>query len=147
GGPKLAHRHVLDHALAQRADGRLAHREASVLRLEVRNPSILKTERPPRHLISARAQPPQEHHLARSALPRARARSVEYGGRLVRCSDSVSFRRYLRRAPDLSRIPALDPNGLRISRLNERVPRGPMNARDTRPIADEGKTHSRYLVS
>jgi hypothetical protein len=26
GGPKLAHRHVFDHALAQRAGGRLAHR-------------------------------------------------------------------------------------------------------------------------
>src|SRR5262245_15947206 len=46
GGAKLADRHVLGHALPQRADGRLAHRGAPVLRLEVRNPSILKTERP-----------------------------------------------------------------------------------------------------
>src|SRR6266849_8820928 len=44
---EVAHRHVFDHAPAQRADGLLAHWGAPVLRLECLNPSILKTERPP----------------------------------------------------------------------------------------------------
>jgi len=38
--------------------------------LECFDPSILKTERPPRHLISVGPRPLPDHHLARSALPR-----------------------------------------------------------------------------
>jgi hypothetical protein len=44
----------------------------------VLDPSILKTERPARHLISTGARPLPEHHLARSALPRERVRSVTH---------------------------------------------------------------------
>src|SRR5262245_55090091 len=47
---ELAHGHVFEHAAAQIADGLLAHRKGSCLEVEVPNPSILKTERPPRHL-------------------------------------------------------------------------------------------------
>jgi hypothetical protein len=46
---ELAYRHIFEHAAAKIADGLVAHRRAPVLRLEVANPSILKTERPPRH--------------------------------------------------------------------------------------------------
>ena len=42
----VAHRHVFDHAPAQRADGLLAHRGAPVLRWRLVDPSILKTGRP-----------------------------------------------------------------------------------------------------
>src|SRR5262245_45127070 len=48
----------------------------SCLEVGVLHPSILKTERPPRHLISAGLIPHHEHLLARSALPRERVRSV-----------------------------------------------------------------------
>src|SRR6266850_4351990 len=44
---EVAHRHVFDHAPAQRADGLLAHWELLVLRWRLIDPSILKTERPP----------------------------------------------------------------------------------------------------
>jgi hypothetical protein len=48
----------------------------SCLEVEVRNPSILKTEHPARHLLSVGARPLPEHRLARSALPRERIRSL-----------------------------------------------------------------------
>jgi len=48
----------------------------SCLEVGVLDPSILKTERPARHLISVGARPLPEHHLARSALPRERVRSL-----------------------------------------------------------------------
>jgi hypothetical protein len=48
----------------------------SCLEVGVLDPSILKTERPARHLISAGARPFPEHRLARSALPRERVRSL-----------------------------------------------------------------------
>src|SRR5262245_45450369 len=48
----------------------------SCLEVGVLHPSILKTERPPRHLISAGLIPHHEHLLARSALPRERVRSM-----------------------------------------------------------------------
>src|SRR6266849_3744783 len=44
---EVAHRHVFDHAPAQRADGLITHRGAPVLRWRLIDPSILKTERPP----------------------------------------------------------------------------------------------------
>src|SRR5258708_9959449 len=44
---EVAHRHVFDHASAQRADGLITHRGAPVLRWRLIDPSILKTERPP----------------------------------------------------------------------------------------------------
>src|SRR5712664_2421468 len=47
-GGEPAHAHVFEHALAQRADGLLAH-WGSCLEVGVLDPSILKTERPPRH--------------------------------------------------------------------------------------------------
>jgi hypothetical protein len=42
---ETAHCHVFDHAPAQRADGRLTHRGAPVLRWRLLDPSILKTSR------------------------------------------------------------------------------------------------------
>src|SRR6202023_1991149 len=44
---EVAHRHVFDHAPAQRADGLITHRGSPVLRWRLIDPSILKTERPP----------------------------------------------------------------------------------------------------
>src|SRR5437879_7717568 len=48
---EVAHRHVFDHAPAQRADGLLTHRGAPVLRWRLLNPSILKTGRPACHPV------------------------------------------------------------------------------------------------
>jgi hypothetical protein len=58
----------------------------SCLEVGVLDPSILKTERPARHLISTGARPLPEHQLARSVLPRERVRSLtqlgyRYAGR------------------------------------------------------------------
>jgi hypothetical protein len=50
----------------------------SCLEVGVLDPSILKTERLARHLISTGARPLPEHHLARSALPRERVRSMTH---------------------------------------------------------------------
>src|SRR5262245_34477554 len=57
----------------------------SCLEVGVLHPSILKTERPPRHLISAGLIPHHEHLLARSALPRERVRSM------TRCRRGVAY--------------------------------------------------------
>src|SRR5262245_20675183 len=67
----------------------------SCLEVGVLHPSILKTERPPRHLISAGLIPHHEHLLARSALPRERVRSMAQNDRsalILRQVRSVSRR-------------------------------------------------------
>ena len=66
-GARVSERIVLQHALAQRLMG-ISLIGSPVLRLECSDPSILRTEHPPCHLISARARPLPEHDLARSAL-------------------------------------------------------------------------------
>jgi hypothetical protein len=78
---EVAHGHVFDHALAQRADGLLTHR-GSCLEVEVVDPLILKTGRPACHPVALTWSLRQRHWLrfARSALPRKRVRSLAHSG-------------------------------------------------------------------
>ena len=76
---KTADCHVLDHAVAQFADGLARHRGLLVLRLELLNPSILKTGLPTRYLILSRWLLRRLHHGAARvahALPRERVRPL-----------------------------------------------------------------------
>src|ERR1700737_3503937 len=70
---EVAHRHVFDHAPAQRADGLITHRGAPVLRWRLLDPSILKTGRPACHYLPLTSSLHRCHWLrsARSALPRS----------------------------------------------------------------------------
>src|ERR1700738_3153457 len=70
---KVAHRHVFDHAPAQRADELLTHRGAPVLRWRLVDPSILKTERPACHRLPLTSSLHRCHWLRStpSALPQS----------------------------------------------------------------------------
>src|ERR1700754_3386958 len=79
---EVAHRHVFDHAPAQRADGLLTHRGAPVLRWRLVDPSILKTG--PRLVIVSRLL---RHSIgATGSAPRA-ARSRKAGSFFGHFSD------------------------------------------------------------
>src|SRR5947208_10131513 len=73
---EVAHRHVFDHALAQRADGLITHRGAPVLRWRLMNPSILKTGRPACHRLPITSSLHRRFRLRAQRTPAKRVRSL-----------------------------------------------------------------------
>src|SRR5712664_2018276 len=73
---EVAHRHVFDHALAQRADGLITHRGAPVLRWRLMDPSILKTGRPACHRLPLTSSLHRRLRLRAQRTPAKRVRSL-----------------------------------------------------------------------
>src|SRR3982074_950955 len=66
---EVAHRHVFDHAPAQRADGLITHRGSPVLRWRLIDPSILKTGRPAWHRLPPTSSLHRRHRLRAQRAP------------------------------------------------------------------------------
>src|SRR5712664_4459861 len=77
---EVAHRHVFDHALAQRDDGLITHRGAPVLRWRLMDPSILKTGRPACHRLPLTSSLHRCHWLRSARSPAKRVRSLALFG-------------------------------------------------------------------
>src|SRR5580700_888571 len=105
---EVAHRHVFDHAPAQRADGLLAHRGAPVLRWRLVDPSILKTGRPACHRLPLTSSLHRCHWLrsARSALPQSGFVPWHFSD-MAAMADDVHCRGYSRQAVDAEAFPFL----------------------------------------
>jgi diacylglycerol kinase (ATP) len=95
----------------------------SCLEVGVLDPSILKTERPPRHLISACARPLPTHAPARSALPRKRVRSLTHSHRCC---------------PGTTNVPSLQPS---VMFVGEKAVRTKFIVN---PMANKGRCGTRW---
>src|SRR2546430_17021847 len=90
---EAAHRHVLDHACAQRADaaiGKIGEHRGSSLEQKVAGPSMLGTGGPNRHALPLTASP-IAHRRGRAPLPRERVRSMPPTGRSDGAADRLSW--------------------------------------------------------